>query len=286
MNYNYITIDDQLYPAHLKNIENPPKKLYYIGDLSLIKTPCIAMVGTRRASPYGKWAAYEIAKKIAECGIPVVSGMASGIDTQSHLGCLSKGMGTIAVVGTGVDVVYPKSNQKLYEEICRNGLVLSEYEPGEQGQPWHFPARNRIISGLSDKVVVVEGAYVSGSMITAKLALEQGRDVFAVPGNINQPGSVGVNSLIADGAYPITDLESVNEILGIECSQIELIQTRANPEELLILNIVRSSPGISGAEVSDRINKPISNIISLLCSMELKGMIRSEGSRYYVYSAK
>jgi len=276
-----ITMDSPEYPKHLKNIPEPPEKLYCIGNLDLIQAPGIAMVGTRRASPYGKWAAYEIAKKIAACGIPIVSGMASGIDTKSHRGCLDKGTGTVAVLGTGIDVPFPESNRGLYDEIAGKGLILSEYAPGEVGYPSNFPRRNRIISGLASKVIVVEGAYRSGSMITARLALEQGREVFAVPGNINQPGSMGVNRLIQDGAFPITDMNEVLEILGISGGQIEMAMVNASKEELLLMDLIRHNPGITTDEIADQTKDTAAKVLSMAIGLELKGLIRSEGKRLF-----
>ena len=276
-----ITIDSLEYPKHLKNIPDPPKRLYCIGNLDLIQAPAIAVVGTRKASPYGKWAAYEIAKKIAACGIPIVSGMASGIDTKAHRGCLDKGTGTVAVLGTGIDIPFPASNRDLYDEIANKGLVISEYEPGNAGWASNFPRRNRIISGLSSKVIVVEGAYKSGSMITARLALEQGREVFAVPGNINQPGSMGVNRLIQDGAFPITDMNEVLEILGISGGQIEMAIANASKEELKMMDLIRLNPGITTDEIADQTKESAARILAMAMGLELKGLIRSEGKRFF-----
>ena len=216
-----ISIDDERYPDQLKSIKQPPKKLYCIGNISLLKRHCIAVVGTRRCTSYGSWAAYEIGKAIAGCGVTVVSGMATGIDSRAHQGCLDVNGTTIAVLGTSIDVCYPRSNRQLYERIAEEGLIVSEYAPGDKTGPWSFPARNRIISGLSKSVVVVEGALKSGSMITANYALEQARDVYAVPGNISNPAAEGVNMLINDGATPITSIEWVAETLGITKSARE-----------------------------------------------------------------
>lgn len=211
-----IAYDSPDYPEHLKEIADPPMVLYSRGEKELIKKPVIAVVGTRRSSQYGRWAAFEIAKRVAQCGIPVVSGMAEGIDSAAHAGCLSTGMGTVAVFGTGIDLCFPASNRKLCRQIVEEGLTLSEFSPGERGIAAYFPLRNRIISALSKSVIVVEGAIKSGSLITASLAADQGRDVFAVPGNINQPNSVGCNKLISEGAFPIMDLEEVTSVLGIK----------------------------------------------------------------------
>ena len=277
-----IRIDDADYPAHLRSIKDPPLRLYYRGDLSLISAPAVAIVGTRRCSPYGRWAAREIAKRVAGCGVPVVSGMAAGIDSAAHWGCLESGMGTVAVFGTGLDVCFPASNKQLYAKIAACGLMLSEYEPGTEGFAGNFPQRNRIISGLAKSVVVVEGAIKSGSMITARLALEQGRDVFAVPGNINQPNSIGVNKLIADGACPIMELDTIPEMLGIGHGRVRRMIDRLTDEEKIIIGNVLEAPGITAEEISLRSGMELRTAVLLTSSLELKGLVFTEGRRIYM----
>lgn len=273
---------DDAYPKQLLNISNPPELLYCIGNTALLREIGIAVVGTRRSSPYGRWAAYEIGKKIADCGVVVVSGMAEGIDSQGHLGCLDAGGKTIAVLGTGIDICFPRSNQSLYKRIAENGLLVSEYPPGERGKPYYFPARNRIISGLCRAVVVVEGAIKSGSMITADLALSQGRDVFAVPGNINQPNSVGVNKLIMDGAAPVLSIDDVPDLLGID---IEISKERAallSENEQKVYTIVKENPGSVKDYISIKCDTLVSETSAQLSILELKGLIYSENGRYYI----
>ncbi len=286
-----ISIDDPGYPEHLRKIPDPPEQLYCIGNVSLLRIPGIAVVGTRRCSPYGRWAAGEIAKRISSAGVTVISGMAEGIDSAGHWGCLSMDRDdgeespvakTIAVLGTGIDVCFPKSNAKLYKTIAEKGLVISEYEPGTIGLPQNFPRRNRIISGLSKAVVVVEGQLKSGSMITARLALEQGRDVFAVPGNINQPGSMGVNKLIADGAFPIMDLDKVEETLGIAKLKVSRLQVSMSSEERMMYDAIRLNPGITAEYMAMVCGFPMTDILPLLTAMELKGLVIKNGSRYSV----
>ena len=277
-----IRIDDADYPAHLRSIGNAPQLLYYIGDISLISTPLIGIVGTRRSSPYGRWAAKEIAAAVARCGIPVVSGMAEGIDSAAHWGCLGAGAPTVAVLGTGIDVPYPGSNTKLYSEIAQKGLILSEYPPGAIGWKSNFPERNRIISGLSKSVVVVEGALKSGSMITARLALEQGRDVFAVPGNINQPNSVGVNKLIADGAVPILSIEDAAAALGLKGAAMGLAISRLTDGEKLVIGALLESPGSNAEMVALKTGLSLRESSVLATVLELKGFIYSEGPCLYV----
>ena len=277
-----LRIDDADYPVHLRSISNAPQLLYYIGDISLISTPLIGIVGTRRSSPYGRWAAKEIAAAVARCGIPVVSGMAEGIDSAAHWGCLEAGTPTVAVLGTGIDVPYPESNLKLYNTIAHKGLILSEYPPGTIGWKSNFPERNRIISGLSKSVVVVEGAIKSGSMITAKLALEQGRDVFAVPGNINQPNSVGVNRLISDGAQPILSIEEAAQTLGLGNAATGLAISKLTDDEKLVIGAVLENPGANAEHVALKTGLSLRESSVLATALELKGFLYSEGGSLYV----
>ena len=271
---------DDSYPAALRSIADPPLLLYGLGDLSVLDGICISVVGTRRASPYGKWAAKEIGRRIAECGAAVISGMAEGIDAMSHVGALSANGKTCAVFGTGADNCFPKCNKSIYDSIVKNGLVLSEYPPGSPGYSFNFPRRNRIISGLSKATIVVEGALKSGSMITANCAAEQGKEVWAVPGNINQPNSIGVNKLIADGAYPVMDLDSLPQILGLISGAKKRKLDALSPEEKEVLRCISESPGISIDELPEELQSGA--LLPLISSLELKSLIRREGSRLYV----
>ncbi len=282
MKIEIITKDSPEYPEHLKSIPDAPERLYFSGDIRLIEHPLIAIVGTRRCSPYGRWAADKIAERIARCGVSVVSGMASGIDTAAHKGCIKGGMPTIAVLGTGVDICFPASNRQLHERIAAEGLLISEYPPGEGGRPAYFPQRNRIISGLSKSVIVVEGAPKSGSMITAKLALEQGRDVFAVPGNIDQPNSRGVNKLIADGAYPILELESVCEVLGIGITEKQKIIRTLSEEEIMLLGFISEQPGTTIEYAAFKTGTDFLTASTLATGLELKGLVSVRGQRVFL----
>ena len=276
-----IRYGDPLYPAHLAAIPDPPVVLYAAGNTELLKERGVGVVGTRRASPYGRWVSEEIGRIIAECGVTVVSGMAAGIDAQAHTGCLKAGGGTIAVFGTGIDICFPKSNYRLYREILDKGLAISEVRPGYGGFAFHFPLRNRIISGLSKNVVIVEGAPRSGSMITAARAMEQGRDVFAVPGNINQPNSLGTNMLIADGAYPVLSLDILPETLGIGRRNAAALAKMSEAEKN-IYKIIEDSPGCGPDGICAALQLSAAEISALLSAMEIKGLIRSEGSRRFV----
>ena len=199
-----ITLADEAYPNRLKNITDPPLVLYYKGILpDFDKQPVIAVVGTRKATPYGITITRRLTAQIAQCGGLVVSGGASGIDTAASRGAMDAHCPTVAVLGCGVDVVYPKSNWELFTAITKNGCLISEYPPQSRPERWHFPKRNRIISGIANGTLVAEAPKSSGALITARLALEQGRDVFVVPGNIDQPNCEGSNSLLQEGGAAV-----------------------------------------------------------------------------------
>ena len=199
-----LTMQDAGYPRRLRNISDPPLVLYYKGYLpDFEEQPAIGVVGTRKATAYGMHHATRLARQITACGGLVVSGGAAGIDTAALQGALDIGGSTIAVLGCGVDVIYPKSNRVLFQRVEESGCILSEYPPGTQPRPWHFPERNRIISGLSNGVLVVEAPKSSGALITARDALDQGRDVFVVPGNIDNPACEGSNELLREYAAAV-----------------------------------------------------------------------------------
>lgn len=206
--------DDIEYSVLLKEISDPPTVLYVQGKVELLNSFCVAMVGSRAATGYGKRVAYSLAQGLAESGVTVVSGLASGIDGEAHSGALSVKGDTIGVLGCGLDVVYPRQNANLYEQIRTEGLLVTEYPLGTRPDGFRFPARNRIIAGLSGGVVVVEAARKSGSLITAEMALEEGREVFAVPGQIDSFKSGGSHWLLQQGAKLV---QSVDDIL-VECS--------------------------------------------------------------------
>ena len=202
---NILTIQDAAYPSRLKNIPDPPLVLYYKGQLpDFDSEPVIGVVGTRKASAYGLTVAKRMGYQIGKCGGLVVSGMAYGIDGLAMSGALTAGAKTVGVLGCGADIVYPQSNRSLFRDVERYGCILSEFAPGQPAAKWTFPMRNRVISGLSCGVLVVEAPEKSGALITARLALEQGRDVFAVPGNIDMPTCAGSNELLRDGAIMVS----------------------------------------------------------------------------------
>jgi len=210
-----ITFCDPDYPQALKYTADPPVVLYCRGRL-MPDELCVAVVGSRKATWYGLDMSKKLSSELARHGVTVVSGMARGVDSKAHYGALEAGGRTIAVLGCGVDIVYPKENRNLMNEICSKGAVISEFLPGTEPIPFNFPARNRIISGLSQGVVIVEASEKSGSLITADYALEQGRDVFAVPGNINSMNSSGTNRLIREGARIITCAGDILDEINIK----------------------------------------------------------------------
>lgn len=200
-NISILTYADEDYPRRLRNIPDPPVILYYRGTLPNWESlPVICVVGTRKATPYGVSAAKKLSREIAACGGLVVSGCATGIDSAAMYGAMEAGAVTVGVLGNGVDVVYPRNNRDLYEKVARTGCLISEYEPGSRPEGWHFPQRNRILSGMANGALVIEAPEKSGALITARCALEQGRDVFAVPGNIDAPTCAGSNALLQEGA--------------------------------------------------------------------------------------
>ncbi|MCL4440339.1 MAG: DNA-processing protein DprA [Firmicutes bacterium] len=215
LNCAVFTIEDEAYPSLLKTIYDPPPAVFVRGALPSGEKAALAMVGSRQPTPYGLAAAESLAGELAGAGLTIISGMARGIDSAAHRGALKVNGSTVAVLGCGPDVVYPRENERLMKQILEKGAVLTEFPPGTAPKPWHFPCRNRIISGLSSAVLVVEAAEKSGALITADFALEQGREVLAIPGNINSSKSAGANKLIRQGARLITRPADVLEELGL-----------------------------------------------------------------------
>lgn len=210
LNFRILTIHDAEYPGRLKNIYDPPVLLYMKGRMPVLdEEVAVAVVGTRDCTPYGVGCAKKLGHELASAGAVVVSGLAKGIDAAATHGALLAGGMTVGVVGNGLDVRYPHESRFLYDDVAAAGVLLSEYPPGSEPAGWHFPARNRILSGLCVGTLVVEAPLRSGALITARTALEQGRDVFAVPGPIDSPYSEGCNRLIQDGAFLVTKAEDI-----------------------------------------------------------------------------
>lgn len=279
------------YPERLKMLPDMPQMLYLRGNMVDDRLPSIAIVGARDCSAYGKNMAYEYAKYLAEAGIQIVSGLARGVDSASHAGALSAGGRTYAVLGCGADICYPASGKKLYEEMQKNGGVLCEYEDGTPPLGYHFPRRNRLISGLSDGVLVVEAKEKSGSLITADLALEQGKTVFALPGRAGDLLSEGCNRLIYQGAVPAWKPEIILEEMSWErkrneiCREMETQKEKihlASPEDLVYscLDLTPKSLTV----LQEMTGMTVSGLLYSLNSLEDSGMCREIWKNHYIRS--
>ena len=280
MKYNYFTIEDDIYPQCLKEISNPPIKLYYKGDLELLKEErIIGVVGTRNPSSYGKLSCECMVKKMTEANITVVSGFAKGIDSIAHKTSLLTGGKTIAVIASGLDIIYPASNLSLYREIQEKGLIISEYEEGTKPFKSNFPQRNRIIAGLSKGIIVVESKNRGGSLITADLALEFNRDVYAVPGDIFSEYSKGCNNLIRDSKAK--SLSNINELLEDYSWEIKAKSdnSKYTKNQILILNSLSSEKNLDNILGETKIDE--TEILAELMTLEIMGAIKSiAGGRY------
>jgi DNA processing protein len=279
-----LTWDDAAYPSNLRKVYNAPPILHVRGRIEKRDEWAVAVVGTRRASVYGKEAARMVSRGLAQAGVTIVSGLARGIDTVAHRACLEAGGRTLAVLGCGVDVNYPASNARLAAEIVQRGALVSEYALGTRPDARNFPPRNRIISGLTLGTVVVEADMTSGARITSGFALEQGREVFSVPGSIFARGSRGTNDLIQQGAKLITSVADVLEELNLTMVS-EQAQARAtipeNETEAVLLERLSAEP-VHVDELGRAVQLPIAQVTSTLALMELKGMIRQVGGMSYV----
>lgn len=274
---------DDRYPPLLKSIDDPPYLLYCKGDVSALSLQSVAVVGTRHPSGYGEDMAKSIAAALAGAGVCVVSGMAIGIDAFAHAGALKKHGQTVAVLGSGLQNPYPQENAALFHEIVSGGgAVISEYPPDSRPQPFHFPHRNRIISGLCRGVVFVEGRIRSGGMITVRTALDQGREVFAVPGNIGQYYAEGPNAIIREGAVMITCANDILEDLGIGGSvhgNAEISQP-GDPVSSAILSALRRE-ALGMDALQEQTGLTTDELIAQLCMLEIGGEItRESGNRY------
>ena len=281
---SFITINEEKYPEILKTIHDPPPVIFYKGNFSFNR-PAIAIVGSRRCTGYGKKVAKKIAYKLVQRGITVISGMARGIDTSSHLGAL-KGKGkTVAVLGSGLDHIYPPENKDLFKEIQHDGCVISEFPPGVEPLSKNFPRRNRIISGLSKGTVVVEASNRSGSLITSNLALEQGREVFAVPGNISRPQSQGTNDLIKKGAKIVTEVSDILEELFLyndyPSSKEKATYPQLTDEEEKIIKVLQLEETMHINDIIKSVELNAGQVNTILLKLELKGLVsKEEGKKY------
>ncbi|WED43256.1 DNA-processing protein DprA [Legionella cardiaca] len=280
-NHHLLTWEDENYPHLLKEIASPPAVLYGIGDLSCLQEPTVAIVGSRKPSILGSETARRFATELASNQVVIVSGLALGIDAQAHEGCLDVKGKTVAVMGTGIDCIYPRQHKKLAEKICQTGLLLSEFSLKTPPVAGHFPRRNRIISGLSLATLVVEAAIKSGSLITARLALEQNRDVLAVPGSILNPQARGCHYLLQQGATLVTTTQDVMDALGLDSKQV--MQTRAT---LSLATDNKNLVKCIGFEITTvdqiiaRSGLGIEEVVSSLATLELKGIVKAVPGGY------
>jgi DNA processing protein len=286
--YSVLTIEDEHYPNYLREIFDPPLVLYYAGDIDTLSEPSVSIVGARRPTPYGRAVAERLAHDLSVKGLVIVSGLARGIDSISHWGAL-KGGKTVAVLGSGLETIYPRENRPLFEKIIESGVVLSEYSLKAPPLKYHFPCRNRIISGLSIGTVVIEGTGRSGSLITARLALEENREVMAVPGNITSELSQGTNWLIKSGAKLVNDWKDVveefpsplkEEILSREIKKrkeaLSLSREESKIHDLLLPDALTSVD-----ELVERSNLSVSEILTVLLSLELKELVDQRPGKFY-----
>ncbi len=273
------------YPEKLKNIIDQPKELYVKGKLPEEHKKCVAIVGARNCSMYGIKAAETFACELAKEGVVIISGMARGIDAAAHNGALKAKGETVAVLGCGADICYPKSNRHLYEQIAESGCIISEHPKGTEPKPYFFPLRNRIISGLADVVLIVEARKKSGSLITADTALEQGKDVFAVPGGVFDELSKGCNNLIRQGAGIATSAADILHALGMNCEKklknsSEKNNLLATREKLVYSHLCLLPKTID--EIAQEIELPMGDILGILLELEMAGYVREVAKNHFV----
>ena len=283
-NFPYVTPADPEYPALLLEIPDPPPVLFYRGDLGLLeRRPAMAVVGSRTPTLYGNEMVRHFVPPLASAGVVIVSGLAQGIDAEAHRAALSTGK-TIGVLGGGVDICYPLRNYRIYEEMCRNHLVLTEYPPGTPPLSIHFPQRNRIISGICEGILVMEARERSGTRITADTALDQGRNVYAIPGRVGDPLSEGTNTLIRMGAMLVRRPEDILEDLGLLIKNKDKRkkdgQTLSKSEKAILSRLSYSPVYVDDLLPSDPAQ--LQKTFALLLSMEQRGLVRQVMQGYYV----
>ena len=284
MKVKNLTQHDNAYPKVLQDIARPPKELFYLGadPSDWLSRPRVAIVGSRGVSTYGQQVTAQLATELAEHGVVVISGLALGVDGIAHQACLRAGGTTVAVVANGLDKIYPASHTQLAQRILeQGGTILSEYPEGTPSFKTNFIARNRLVAGLSQAVLITEATEKSGTLHTARFALEQGRDVLAVPGNITSPNSVGTNNLIRTGAVPVTNVADILEVIGAAHLPAEPERRRGEtPEEELLLDLLYN--GISdGHELLLKSDLPAVQFNQVLTMLEISGKVRALGNNHW-----
>jgi len=284
------------YPKRLLEIYDPPPLLYVRGNVQVLNRHAISIVGTRRPTPYGNQIAERLARDLAEHGLIVASGLARGIDSSAHRGaCAASRGGTVGVLGSGIDVIYPKENRKLFEEVEKRGAIITEFPMGTYPAPENFPVRNRMVAGMALGVIVVQGAQYSGSLITSRLAMEFGREVYGVPGNITEPVSFAPNQLIKQGAKLVSGWEDVVEELPTEVraelfpveattqeERASLFETNLSPVEKRLFDLIRIEEPIHVDELVETTGLTSSETLATLCEMEMRGIIRQMPGKQFV----
>lgn len=282
MNVIEIDITDDNYPEKLRLIHNPPKKLYCRGNVKFLKNEGIGICGSRKCSPYGVAVTKNIASRCTKSDLIVISGMADGIDTVAHKETLENNGKTIAVLGCGPDICYPAKNKLIMEKIIKSGLVVSEYPPGTKAKPYHFPARNRIISGLSKALVVTEARERSGALITAEFAIDQGKQVYSIPGNINSPYSFGTNKLILDGANPLVIIEDLFRDLGFNLQLNKDDKVVLDEDEKLIYSLILNGGELSVEELCNLSLFSPQKLNGIITVLEMKGLVVSTMGKVFI----
>ncbi len=270
------------YPARLKELPDFPKTLYCIGNVKLLESGGVSIVGSRKTNAYGRGAAVRFAGSIAEAGVTVVSGMARGIDTCAHRGALDVCGDTVAVLGCGVDVCYPAENAELKWEIEAKGLIVSEYPPGRKPERYHFPQRNRIISGLSELTLVIQAGNASGALITAELAAGQGREVCAVPGNVDNVYCVGSNKLIQEGACAVLNPGDVLELLGVGVMSGRKAEEVLGNSEMNVYRALEEHGELTLDQLCEVLDRPVSHVAGIVSVMEMKGVVFSGMGKIFI----
>jgi DNA processing protein len=284
LNVSVISYRSPEYPKSLRFIPDPPPVIYVCGKILPEDSLAVAIVGTRSPTTYGVSAAISLSRDLASYGVTVVSGLARGIDSASHTETIKSGGRTIAVMANGPDITYPSENSKLRKKIEENGAVITEFPPGTKPDKWRFPTRNRIIAGLSVGCVVVEAPVKSGALITARLAADYNREVFAVPGNITSIKSTGCNKLLKEGASPVTCVEDILEEFEIKLEKKKKIipdKDTLNNEEKIILDLI-TGEGILGEMIIQSSDFPSFKVSSLLTGLELKGFVKKLPGNSYI----
>ena len=288
--------EESEYPKRLLEIYDPPPLLYVRGNEQVLNRHTISIVGTRRPTPYGNQIAERLARDLAEHGLIVASGLARGIDSSAHRGaCAASRGGTIGVLGSGIDVIYPKENRKLFEEVEKRGAIITEFPMGTYPAPENFPVRNRMVAGMALGVIVVQGAQYSGSLITSRLAMEFGREVYGVPGNITEPVSFAPNQLIKQGAKLVVGWEDVVEELPTEIraelfpveattqeERASLFEANLSPIEKRLFDLIRIEEPIHVDELVETTGLSSSETLAALCEMEMRGIIRQMPGKQFV----